>query len=267
MSKTRLRATDYNTEPSPGRVTRITKWWFAPEGVTRKSKQVWGTFLGALAATLATLLIISWFQTPDPQTVPVSAAPAPVQVEKSACPEQEAVQVPPEILISTQLSTVWVRDGDMQRPTSETAGPAKDKPFPQCYSRTPEGALYAAAGFASGILTATAAGDQKPFFQERASHTGNYTVLIADLPDAGPVQNRPTVRFSGYRWNSYTPELASVEIRYTLLTGPRAGSTTALTYTMTWERNDWLLVVPGKTDTVAVSPDSNHTYIPWGGTA
>jgi hypothetical protein len=266
MGKTRLRATDYNEIPG-GRVVR---WWFAPTNVTRKSKQAWGTVLVLFGAALIAMLVISLIR-PDPEAAPAAASatavPTAEQAVKSSCPAADPVQVPPEILIDTVYQTQWVRDGDMLRPYTESAGPGTKKPFPACFTRSPEGALYAAASFASGVLTATAAGDEKPFFQARASHTGNYDILIADLPDAGPAQNRPTVRFSGYRWNGYTPDLASVEIRYTLVTGPRAGTNTAITYTMTWENNDWLLVVPGKTDTVASPVDSVRTYIPWGGTS
>lgn len=266
MSKTRLKATDYNEIPG-GRVVR---WWLAPTNVSRKSKQAWGTVLGLFAAALITMALISFLRpdsSPDSAATAVSEAVAPTQEQavKSSCPAADPVQVPPEILINTEYVTQWVRDGDMLRPHTESAGPGTASPYPACFTRSPEGALYAAASFATGVLTATAAGNEKDFFQARASHTGNYDILIADLPDAGPSQNRPTVRFSGYRWNGYTPDLASVELRYTLVTGPRAGSNTALTYTLTWENNDWLLVVPGKTDIVTAPVDSVRTYIPWGG--
>lgn len=264
MSKTR-RATDYNDQP--GRVTRITKWWLAPENVTRKSKQRWGLFLVILLGAFIAMIVLKSTTSDSDSQPSSSAAPVVEPAIKSQCPEAEAVTVPPELLINTAYETQWVRDGDMQRPVSPSAGPEVKAPVPQCFSRTPEGALYSAASFASGILTAIAAGDQKPFFQQRASHTGNYSVLIADLPDSTPTKNRPTVKFSGYRWNSYTPDLASVEIRYTLVTGPRAGDNTAITYTMTWERNDWVLVVPGKNDIVTAPVDATRTYIPWGGTA
>lgn len=264
MSK-RVRTTDYNSAPAPGRVSRITGWWFAPRDVTARSKKVSATFLLLVLATVLYFAVSSAFSTSsaDTHTQPVAAPTEAAQ--KTVCPTAKAENVPPEVLINTAYSTTWVRDGDMVRPSSETAGPGTVNPYPSCFSRTPEGALYAAASFASGILTATAAGDQKPFFQNRASHTGNYSILIADLPDAGPAKNRPTVRFSGYRWNGYTPDLASIEIRYTLVTGPRAGSNTAIAYNMAWERNDWLLVIPGKTDTAAAPVDTTRTYIPWGG--
>lgn len=263
MSKRRLRTTDYNEDP--GRIARTTSWWFAPKSVSRKSKQNWGLFLLILVGALVAMLIINLTSSDPVNQTPTAAAPTAAPTVKSNCPEAPAVDVPPEILIGTAYQSTWVRDGDMQRPTSETAGPGKANPYPSCFSRTPEGALYSAASFASGVISATAAGDEKPFFVSRSSHSGNYTVLIADLPDAGPTQNRPTVKFSGYRWNSYTPDLASVEIRYTLITGPRAGSNTAITYTMAWESNDWLLVIPGKNDTAAAPVDSTRTYIPWGG--
>jgi hypothetical protein len=51
-----------------------------------------------------------------------------------------------------------------------------------------------------------------------------------------------------------------------LLTVASSGEQTAITYNLTWENNDWLLVVPGKSDQMSVLVDENRSYIPWGTT-
>jgi hypothetical protein len=264
---------DYNES---GRAVRTAKWWFAPENVTPKSKKRWGLYLLGVGAVAAGALLVSFIhpsgqgqgQGQEQVTAQLVSPPAPTPVLEPVCPAQDPVPVPPETLVLTTFDSVWVRDGGMSRPTSTTGGPFQGAPFPSCFSRTPEGALYSAANFATGVLAATDAGDEKPFFASRASHSGNYNVLIADLPGegAGTVTNRPISSISGYRWNSYSPDTASVEIRYSLLTGASSGEQTAITYNLTWENNDWLLVVPGKSDQMSVLVDENRSYIPWGTT-
>lgn len=263
MSKQRA-ARDYN---EPGRIMRTTRWWFAPENVTAKSRKRWKFYLVGIGVIALAALIVSFLH-PRATPAPVAATPAPVPgpALTPACPASDPVPVPPETLVLTTFDPLWVRDGQMSRPTSTTGGPFAGNPFPSCFARTPEGALYATASFATGIITATAAGDDKAFFEARASHTGNYTVLMADLPaiGAGTVSNAPQLKISGYRWNSYTPDTASLELQYTLLTGADAGKQIGVLYNLTWEANDWLQIVPGKTDDVTV--DGTHTYIPWGAT-
>lgn len=261
---------DYNEQ---SRVVRSARWWLAPENVSAKSRKRWLFYLLGIGVVAAAALVVSFIPSADstPTAAEQAAAPVPVPVPSPVpalqpdCPAAEGVPVAPETLVLTTFEPVWVRDGNLSRPTSTTGGPFRGDPFPQCFARTPEGALFSATSFATGVLSATDAGDEKSFFETRASHNGNYNVLIADLPEGGP-GNRPLTSISGYRWNSYSPDSASVEIRYSLITGASAGSQTAITYNLTWENNDWLLVVPGKSDTVTVAVDSSRTYIPWGTT-
>jgi len=258
--------TDYN-EPRPGRIARTAKWWYAPENVTSKGRKVSRMFLTIIGMILVAALAVVWFK-PETASTDSVALPAPVLpiLVTSDCAPADAVSFTPEQVISTAYDTLWVRDGDMSRPTSPAGGPFAGDPYPRCFARTPEGALYSAASFATGVLVATASGDLKPFFEVRASHTGNYTALVSSIADAQPTESRSQVSITGYRWNSYNPDQASLEIRYSLLTGDSAGVNTATVYNLTWENNDWLLVVPGKHDTVQVPVDENRPYIPWGGT-
>lgn len=258
--------TDYN-EPRAGRIARTAKWWYAPENVSTKGRKVSRVFLGIIGLVLASALAVVWIS-PGRSATDTAApvAPVPPILVTSHCAEAAPVQFTPEQVISTAYDTLWVRDGDMSRPTSPAGGPFDGDPYPRCFARTPEGALYSAASFATGVLAATASGDLKPFFEVRASHTGNYTALVSSIADAQPTPSRSQVTITGYRWNSYSPDQVSLEIRYSLLTGDSAGVNTATVYNLTWENNDWLLVVPGKHDTVQVPVDETRTYIPWGGT-
>lgn len=258
--------TDYN-EPRPGRIVRTTKWWFAPQNVTPKARKVSQKYLLILAVALAAALVLILFHPEDTvvQGQPAAAAPSvPPVLVTSECAAAEPVDYLPEQVIAASFDPLWVRDGNMSRPTSPAGGPFIGDPFPRCYARTPEGALYATAAFATGVISATEAGTVDQFFTYRSSHTGNYSAFMAELPNAGVVTGAPQLSISGFRWNNYTPELVSLELRYDLVTGPNTGKQVAVTYTVTWENNDWLQIVPGATDDVTVAVDSNRSYIPWG---
>lgn len=260
--------TDYNEPSRQGRFVRTAKWWYAPENVTPKAKKASWIYLSVLGALLVTVLAATFlWPTSSPQVQDQNAAvqaPPPILLT-SDCAPAEAVEFLPEQVITESPEPLWILDGTMSRPTSTTGGPFSGDPFPRCFARTPEGALYAATSFATGVLSATDSGDLKAFFEVRASHAGNYNTMIATLPEVIPDADRSQTSITGYRWNSFTPDQASLELQFTATTGAAAGASVANVYTLTWENNDWLLVVPGRADVTQV-PIDNKTYISWGTT-
>ena len=257
---------DYN-KTRPGRVSRTVRWMYAPENVTPKARKGAAVYLGLVALVLASAWVVTLFW-PEGTTQTQTAVPAPVTGTPqmiSTCAPVDPVEFLPEQVVTQTLDPVWVRDGSMSRPVSPSGGPFVGDPFPRCFARTPEGALYAAASFATGVITATDSGDLKSFFETRASHTGNYTAMISRLPTIVPDTERTQVIITGYRWNNYTPDQVSLEIKFTSTTGETAGESIANVYTLTWENNDWLQVVPGPADIVQVPVDETK-YIAWGGT-
>lgn len=255
------RVTDYNAAAAPGRLARAGSWWMG-------STKTWAVSVGFMVVTaIGVILMLVLPNDSDPganagtgqQIAPASTAPVVEQV--SLCKSQKAVKVLPEELVLASYKTTWTRVGDLQEPSSKAAGPAKEVDgWPVCFSRTPEGAMYSAASFAANAVPAMEKGQLREFFTARTSHTGNFAVLMADLPAGSPPKARPTVTISGYLWNNYTPETASVQIRYRAVTG----QTTVTIYNLAWERNDWVLIVPGKSDIVGADP-TNKSFTPWGG--
>jgi hypothetical protein len=258
--------TDYNVAPdaatasASGGIGRAWRWWMGSP-VTKAFSTV---FMVVMVGGVLVMLVwpkpdpISGASTPPaaaPSTTPVTTAPA----EKPVCKPQEAKAYLPEEVILAKYTATWTRVGDMSEPSSHEGGPGIRKPYPQCFTRTPEGALYAATSFVAQASVANAQGEQKEFFTARASHTGNYTMLIADLPAASPPQNRPTITISGYLWNSYTPDQASLQLRFRTVDS----KSLSRVYNLAWERNDWLLIVPGPGDKVSTDP-TNKSFTPWG---
>lgn len=266
MARRGRQGTDYNVAPSavtdPGRVGRAWRWWMG----STATKTFSTIFIVVMVGGVLTMLV---WPKPDPvasgpaatptSTAPAAVTAAPDPEQEPVCKAQPAEQLLPEEVVLAEFNPVWSRVGDMSEPSSKTGGPGIREPFPQCYTRTPEGALYAATSFVAQASVANAQGEQKEFFTLRASHTGNYTMLIADLPAAQPPQNRPTITVSGYLWNSYTPDQASLQLRFRTV----EGESLSRVYNLTWERNDWLLVVPGPGDQVSTDP-TNKSFTPWG---
>lgn len=260
MGRRTRRITDYNASPT-GPASRVFSWWMG-------SQKTW-IFSIVLLATIV-VGIIAVFVLPDPTPAgadgtttaappPASSAPASPAAPEPVCKAQGAKTLLPEEVVLASYKTQWIPVGSMARPHSGAAGPTRETPWPQCFSRSPEGALYAAATFAVSALPAMDQGKLRELFTARASHSGNFDMLLADLPAGSPPENRPVVQISGYLWNSYSPDRASLQIRYRSLTG----ASTATTYNLVWENNDWLLVVPGKGEVLNTDP-TNRSFTPWG---
>lgn len=219
--------------PKVGRMRRVSNWWMG----STKTLMFSGVFVLILAATAVWLVV---FPAPDPpapiqaQVDPVnggspSLVPAtPTAVPAVGCAPQEAVPVPPETLVLTIYSTKWYPIGSMLVPTSTAAGPG-DLTTHQCFTRSPEGALYA-------IATRVAIEAQK------ANVSGR--------------------QFSGYQWLSYSPDLATVSIAARAVNGDNAEPGTARTFSATWSGNDWQVSV---VEQPVEYLDGLRTFTTWGG--
>jgi hypothetical protein len=165
--------------------------------------------------------------TPTMAAAPTPAAPPTVAATPTACAPQAAVEVTPEQVVLTSYDTTWYRMGTVLAPSSATGGPLAGDPASNCFARTPEGALYAIA--TRQVREANAAG-------------------VSGW------------RFTGYRWNQFTPELATVTIAVGATTG---GGEAARAYTALWQNNDWQVVAPTEENNEPI--DSLRTFTPWGG--
>lgn len=220
-----------DTPERPGRIRRVSRWWMQSNAALMTSG-VFGVMI------LAALLWLVAFPAP-PVRVPLAVTQIPALADDPAtvgataelavaCPGQVPVDVTPEQLVLTSYTTSWYRMGTVMAPWSIAGGPAQGDPANVCFARTPEGALYAVA-----------------------------TRNAAEARDAGI----GGWRFSGYRWNSYTPELAVLTLAITAVGNEGFG--TARMFTTIWQDNDWKILDPTPADTVPI--DSLRTFTPWGG--
>lgn len=163
---------------------------------------------------------------PRPGSATEDGSPPVSAVVPGACPAQAAEAVNPEQLVLTPYVTSWAPSGPVLLPSSPTGGPVEAL---RCFTRTPEGALYAIA------------------------------TTIAMNGDMGGK------RFSGYRWNNYTPDLAEVSVGMVWTSGPQSGTGTPMPWTALWVDNDWQVLPPTKATLVAETENNLRTLTPWGG--
>lgn len=256
----------------PGRIRRFSTWFMT----ARSTKIASLTLLVVLVSCGAYVLLFP--DSPDPEPAPSSAGPqAPaVQVDPNIgmigvtpaaaqCPAADAKQVAPETLVLTSYDTKWVGVHGILLPQSKGAGPRVPDPVRACFSRSPEGALYSAASFyLQGAATATAQ-DRITLVQARASRTEAYgqvmTQALNDPTVANPDPSAPRLRLSGYIWSGYTPDVAQVDLQFT----DPAGTAYVVTARMTWEANDWLVVLSTQgSDRFRRLSNSTVVFTPWG---
>lgn len=241
----KLRTASDSAPSTPPRRTwrrRIGDRWQGPAGygivavffVVIAAALVWLVFFppGAPLATGNGTVPGSASDSPD-VTFTTDALPSPVV----ACPPQDPVEVLPEQVLGESYVTTWYPVGTMAAPSSPAAGPTQAR---RCFARTPEGALYAA-------VTRLA---------EEAANTG--------LTQQAAAQGVTDIRFSGYRWQSYTPDKAIIVVRMAASNGVETRQAGRV-LDVTWADNDWQ-VAPDDTDAaMSAAADPKRTFTPWGG--
>ena len=205
-------------------------------------------------------------QAPDAAPAAPSTPSAPPE-----CADQPAVAVPPETLVETTYTTQWVPVDGQSLPQSQGAGPAISDWPRRCFSRTPEGALYAISTLLYESLSAGSNDRLLTLAQTRFAPTGAYQQQINQLqqnPAALGVQGQqPSMTIIGYRWAGYTPDTASIELQWVHLDGPSADSTVAISYQAQWSGNDWLMLAPSNRSALYRAGADSRTFTSWGPTA
>jgi hypothetical protein len=100
----------------------------------------------------------------------------------------------------------------------------------------------------------------------RCLHDKNYEAYTQRLLGSAAVTGQPLFAINGYRWMEYSPGRAQVELRFKLVTGPNADSTSTNVYGVIWMNNDWLIVVPEPDQPTKVPGDNLRTFHVWGAT-
>jgi hypothetical protein len=184
-------------------------------------------------------LVTGTGSTPAPATAPAESTLTSDAMPSPAvdCPPQDPIEFLPEQVLSESYITTWYPVGAMAAPSSPAAGPTQAR---RCFARTPEGALYAA-------VTRLA---------EEAANTG--------LVQQAAAQGVTDIRFSGYRWQSYTPDKAIVVVRLAASNGVDTHQAGRV-LDVTWADNDWQVVPDDTAAAASAAADPKRIYTPWGG--
>jgi hypothetical protein len=208
-----------------------------------------------LTALLVSAAIFIFLPQPDARH-PVTDGPG--QASDSVCGLPAGDQSVPT---TTPADTTWQLIGTTAAPTGPRLGPGRfGAGLPFCYSRSPMGALYAAANFiavlsdprlrlpAAKYLTATGPGRDKWIGTLTASGVG------------GPGSSDQQI--AGFRFINYDQATASLDLAF------RVGTKYAhIPFGLTFQAGDWKIVVPDDGNPlagVAQIPDLSD-YVPWSG--
>jgi hypothetical protein len=210
-----------------------------------------------VAALLISATVFIFVPRPDAQH-PTGAPPASVATGGSVCGLPAGTQ---EVPTSTPADTSWQLIGTMAAPTDPRLGPGRfGAGLPFCYSRSPIGALYAAANFvavltdpryrmrAAQYLTATGPGRDKWIGTLTASGVG------------GPGSSDQQI--AGFRFITYDQATASLDLAF------RVGTKYAhIPFGLTWQAGDWKITVPDDGNPLAgVAQIADlSAYVPWSG--
>jgi hypothetical protein len=176
------------------------------------------------------------------------AAPAPRSAGAARCALASGDQRVPW---SSPPPARWGTVGSMAVPQSPAVfGPQHSSgPWNTCFAHNPGGALLAAVNVWAEA-TAVAPG---ALFQRLAVGAPRDLGNNDQLDSGGPVQ------FAGYRYLSYTPAQALVDV---VVQGPR-GALAAVLTPMVWRAGDWKYVFPAQgVPPIEVIPDLAG-YVPW----
>ena len=199
--------------------------------------------VGAIALTgVVVVALVLWpgndepadDQAAEPEPTAESSPPAPADGEESVCglpasEETELTDPPP--------GTDWETVGTMPAPSLEEAGPGvtDDDGVRQCYARSPEGALAAAANVQAMGTDPDLA---QPMSAVMLAEGEGREAALADLEEQGLAGSEDAgmrTEVVGFNILGYSPDHARVDLAVESSTGLFASSTTDLV----WEEGDW----------------------------
>ena len=180
-------------------------------------------------------------------TPPTTTAVAPATTNTSSCSLPAGSQTIPA---TSPPIAAWETVGSMQVPQApSTLGPQHTNGiWNTCFARSPSGALLAALNFYGEGTAAT----EGALFAHLAVDYPAAAAAGPKLDAHGPVQ------FAGYRYGSYTPTQAVIQVA---LQG-QYGRLVAVVTDMEWSGSDWRFTTASANASMAVIPDLTG-YVPW----
>jgi hypothetical protein len=204
------------------------------------------------------LLLLRPDDSPGDDRVPAGAGPV---ASASSSPAPDPADTAG--LTSAPRDVSWARFRGLALPSSKTAGPfVIDGPLVRNYEHTPTGALIAATQISARYLITPDGGWRQVLDKQVMPGPGRdtYTRLRAQLTDAAPTSG--FAQFAGFRFITYTPDVAVISLANRAATG----ATTVTTTTVHWSGGDWRVEIApsGLAQPQAVTDLAG--YVPWSGT-
>lgn len=224
------------------------------------------TGIAAIAA-LALALTVSglvFFRDDRPRPATSAAPSAPASLSTASGTSRTTAPAPDQTIPSTAPAGVtWTLFHGAGVPVSATAGPSRVvRSLAAGYEHSPTGALMAAANLATRLQLAPDA-EWKEAVLAMAVDTPTRTKWLQGRGKYSARESLPgdLAQVTGFQVQSYSPEKAQIWI-----TSARAGQGNyASLVTVTWQDDDWKLVMNGSfTSSVHAIPDLSG-FVPWSG--
>lgn len=212
-----------------------------------------------LGAALAVLLS-------RPDSAPQQASPGSTTTGPSMTSLVESASPSPAAiagLTEAPAGVAWELFQGVALPTSATDGPRRvDGPVHAGYTRTPTGALLAAAQIESRRLISPGTSWRQVVEEQVIEGPGRtaYVTLRAQVTDDEPPAGGYT-QFVGFRYITYSPDLAVVS----LATRGSRDVNLVRTSTVKWLDGDWRVEIPAAGVAQGTAVAGLQGYVPWSG--
>lgn len=208
-------------------------------------------FIGlVLVGLVIVLLPASWFTSTSTKPVPLPVADGDV-----VCAEQAPSTNNDGLLVPS-----WVQIGAIATPQSATGGPVLQGSPRQCFTHSTEGAVYAAASYSSEMTQETSVDKRREIVRSRVSQSQNFSQAMTAATQVPP-SIAVNWSYIGYRVAGESPYSTTLELA---IRSVSTGTVSAITYTMVWERNDWLVLIPDQGTEVSRTLTNFVGFTPWG---
>jgi hypothetical protein len=172
----------------------------------------------------------------------VAVAPAPDAPGDGSCNFPDAAVDPgPTTIAPTDVG--WTLAGAMATPSAPSAGPLVTVDgISSCFARTPQGALLAAANWATGMNNPGV--NRLAMFQARIAHTGGFDQMLTqfealEAAPAGDGAAAEVAQIAAFRMLFFDPSHAEMELVFKGTYGPGQGYLASTVYVLVWENDDW----------------------------
>ncbi|MGH3260495.1 MAG: hypothetical protein ACRDNS_00725 [Trebonia sp.] len=244
-------------------------WWAADKSGERSAGRGRGLLIAVVVCAVAALIAVILVGRHHGGGSASPTLPTPSPRSPVTSPAASPLPGPTAVPTIAPDDTKWSLFNGLALPSSPTAGPSRiDGPVYAGYAHTPDGALFAAAQIGVRYLATPGDGWRQVLAQQVVPGPGVATYTKnreqAGLGDAPTIDTTGTGQFVGFRFLTYTPQVAVLQL---VVRFPQNGRYQASTTTLQWVAGDWKLqLLPdGSSASTTQQIATLAGYVAWSG--